>query len=134
MTLGLGVDVVCLAGFRDQLADPASRFVFGVFTQQERATAAEKPGADPAPHLAGRFAAKEAFVKAWSSAHFGHPPSLGLLDLREVEVVNDAYGRPSLRLHGAVARAMERLGPVRVLVSLSHDGPVAMAQVLLEQA
>ncbi|MFT4036323.1 MAG: holo-ACP synthase [Patulibacter sp.] len=134
--LGLGTDVVDVAAFGDQLADPASGFAGGTFTTSERAAAARRPGPD-AVHLAGRFAAKEAFLKAWSSARIGQPPSIAAADLREIEVVADAYGRPSLRLHGAVRDAVAALtgpAPASLLLSISHDGPVATAVVLLQRA
>lgn len=131
-TLGVGVDTVHVPGFRDQLADPASGFVRGTFTEAERACAAARPSDDAARHLAARFAAKEAFVKAWSGARWGQVPQMERADLREIEVVSDPWGRPSLALHGAVADAVARLGAVRAHVSLSHDGDQAIAFVQLE--
>lgn len=129
MTPGLGIDLVALDGFREQLADPASQWVQLTFTPHERHEAAHRPSRDPAQHLAARFAAKEAFLKAWASLRFGRPPALAHVDMREIEVVSDAWGRPALRLHGQVARA---LGPVLARVSLTHDGPFAAAVVSLQ--
>lgn len=131
MIAGVGLDLVDIAGFAAQLADPASALVEGTFTPAERRDAART---DPARHLAARFAAKEAFVKAWSSANFAGRPRLSGVDLREIEVVTDGWGRPSLRLHGRVAAATAPLGPVRLHVSLSHDGPMAAAVVIVEGA
>ena len=126
MTIGIGVDLVDVPAFSDQLADTASGFVEGTFT------AAEQRAAKGEPHrLAARFAAKEAFVKAWSSSRRGMPPALAALDMREIEVVDDGYGRPGLKLHGEVEVAA---GAVRAQLSLSHDGPAAIAFVILEQA
>lgn len=90
-----------------------------------------------AQHLAGRFAAKEALVKAWSVARRGRPPALAQVDLRDIEVVDDGYGRPALRLHGAVRDAVGDLSsgaPVIAHLSISHDGPTAAAVVILEAA
>lgn len=129
MILGVGVDLVDLDGFRRQLADPASRFAEGVFTAAERQTARGRSSGDPARHLAARYAAKEAFVKAWSASRFGHPPRLSAVDLRQIEVVGDAWQRPAIRLAPPLA---EVVGPVVIHASLSHDGPFAMAQVVLE--
>lgn len=131
--LGVGIDVVDVEGFRTQLADPASGFTVATFTPGERRDA-ERPAGDRAERLAGRFAAKEAFVKAWSGARYGRPPAVATVDLREVEVVLDGYGRPGLRLHGAVRDAVATLagpGPVDARLSLSHDGGVATAIVIL---
>jgi holo-[acyl-carrier protein] synthase len=119
----LGVDLVDVPGFAAQLEDTASGFVAHTFTAGEQRAAKGDPR-----RLAARFAAKEAFVKAWSGSRFGRPPLLAAVDLREIEVVDDGYGRPALRLHGSVAAAA---GPVDTHVSLSHDGPAAIAVVLL---
>ena len=122
----VGVDLVDVPGFAEQLSDPASGFVDGTFTRLEQRIAQ-----GDASRLAARFAAKEAFVKAWSGSRRGQPPLLASVDLREIEVVDDGYGRPGLRLHGAVAAAA---GHVSTHLSLSHDGPSAIAVVILDRA
>ena len=104
-----------------QLEDAASGFVDGTFTLREQRVR------DPR-RLAARFAAKEAFLKAWSGSRYGRPPLLGSIDLREIEVVDDGYGRPGLVLHGAVAAAVGRFD---ASLSLSHDGNAAIAVVSL---
>lgn len=126
---GVGVDMVHVAGLREQLADRASAFAEGTFTVAERSDAASRSSGDPARHLAARFAAKEAFVKAWSGGFFGAAPRVERVDLRHVEVISDAWGRPALRIAPPLA---ERVGPVRIHLSMSHDGDYAIAQVVLE--
>jgi holo-[acyl-carrier protein] synthase len=129
MIAGIGLDIVDLAGFRAQLADRASTFVEGTFTAAERDDCEGRASRDPARHLAARYAAKEAFLKAWSGGMTGAPALAGV-DYREIEVVTDAWGRPSLRLHGTVAR---KVGECRLHVSLTHDGGYAAASVLMER-
>lgn len=134
--LGLGIDVVDIPGFTEQLADAASGFADHTFTAAELATAHSRPG-PTATHLAGRFAAKEAFLKAWSSARLGQKPALRTVDLREIQVVGDDHQRPFLRLHGAVHEAVSQLidpTPANLLLSVSHDGPVATAVVLFQRS
>lgn len=63
--------------------------------------------------LGGRFAAKEAFLKAWGKGLSGAP-------MKEVEVVLDEDGQPSILFQGE-----------RHPLSISHDGDYAMAVVLL---
>jgi holo-[acyl-carrier protein] synthase len=124
----IGVDTVHLPSFREQLADASSGFLQGTFTAAEIALANTRPSGDPVRHLAVRFAAKEAFLKAWDSAFWGRRAPLEAVDLKEIEVVSDLWGRPALVFHGRVAAA---LGEADAMVSLSHDGPNAMAVVLL---
>lgn len=130
--VGIGVDLVDLARFEEQLRLDGTRFREH-FTPAERElhpTAAAR--ADE--HLAARWAAKEAFVKAWSVARIGTPPQLTAVDLREIEVVRDAWGRPTLRLHGEVERAVgEAFDDYSVHLSLSHDAGTAVAMVVIER-
>lgn len=133
MILGVGLDLASIPDMREQLALPGTTFAHGTFTEGERRYAASNP--DPARHLAARFAAKEALIKAWSGGAFGRTPVLASPDLREIEVVSDSHGRPALRLHGAVAAALAAaLGPVRVHLSLTHEAQMAAAVVILEAA
>ena len=137
-TLAVGLDIVTTTTFEHQLADAASGFVDATFTAREQ-RAAQPEGTIRTQRLAARFAAKEAFVKAWSGARTGREPQLACVDLREIEVVDDGHGRPSLRLHGAVAAALGELSvelgaTLRAHLSLSHDPPTAAAVVMLELA
>jgi len=76
--------------------------------------------------LAARFAAKEAFGKALGTgmAHFA---------LREVAVVNDANGRPEIKLEGNALRAFERAGGGTIHLSMTHEGDNAVAVVIIEK-
>lgn len=130
----VGVDVVGISAFAEQLAQPGTRFARS-FTSGERRAARAGEGLGSlreAESLAARWAAKEAVVKAWSSTCFGHPEVIDpeYVDLREIEVRTDAWGRPAIRLHGAIAHAM---AGYEVLVSLSHDpaADIAVAFVVL---
>jgi holo-[acyl-carrier protein] synthase len=139
----VGHDLVYLPAFGEQLADPASSFAELTFTvserraaelrAQSRTTAEADASLDVSPHLAARFAAKEAFLKAWDQTFWGEPPPMAPheVDFRDIEVVSDAWGRPSLRLHGAVAQHVgDRF---HAELSLSHDGPFASAVVILHE-
>jgi holo-[acyl-carrier protein] synthase len=132
----VGVDVVGISAFAEQLDEPGTRFARAFTPGERRAARAGHRGEAAqleAQSLAARWAAKEAVIKAWSSTCFGHPEVIDPthVDLREIEVRTDAWGRPSIRLHGAIARAMSEYD---VLVSLSHDlaADVAIAFVVLQ--
>ena len=83
----------------------------------------EHCGARP-ERLAARLAAKEATFKALS-----HGKAEGMT-WHDVEVVNEAGGRPLVRLHGALAELAEGSGVRSVDVSLSHTRDLAIAQVV----
>ncbi len=129
----VGVDVVGISAFAEQLDEPGTRFARS-FTAGERRAAQRGEGGE-AQSLAARWAAKEAVLKAWSSTRFGQAEVIDPehVDLREIEVRTDAWGRPAIRLHGAVAHAMAGYA---VLVSLSHDpaADIAVAFVVLQRA
>lgn len=134
--VGVGVDVVDIEAFAEQLDEPGTRFA-RAFTPGERRAARAGEGRSEvreAESLAARWAAKEAVVKAWSSTCFGHPEVIdpAYVDLREIEVRSDAWGRPSIRLHGAIGEAMAGF---EAKVSLSHDpaAGVAIAFVVLQE-
>ncbi len=123
---GIGVDLVDVDSFAKQLDQPGTAFERN-FTAGELADARDRR-TDPARHLAVRWAAKEAVIKAWSASLFGAGPVLDEVVHHEIEVVTDAWGRPRIRLHGDVAR---HLAAGDLHVSLSHDGNMAIAYVIL---
>lgn len=122
MVVGFGLDVVEIARIERQLASAtADRFLARVFSERERAFCDRFQ--DRAARYAARFAAKEAASKA-----LGVPDGIAFHD---VEVVRER-GAPTLRFSGAAARRAGELGAVRVHLTLSHDGGVAVAGVVLE--
>lgn len=136
MILGLGTDLVAISAFAAQLAAPGTNFL-AAFSGAERRAVARRAriSGNEAEHFAARWAAKEAFVKAWSAALYGQDNPIREENLRwsEIEVTADSFARPSLRLTGAVAAAVEAgLGPVRLHVSMSHDADFATATVIIE--
>lgn len=124
--LGVGVDLVHIPSFEDQMLQPGTGFD-QVFTPGERRDVHAK-GTLPARHFAARWAAKEAVVKAWSVSIHGEPPVMDEQIQHLIEVVTDAWGRPRIRLHGEVAK---RLPGVEFQLSLSHDGDYAIAYVVM---
>ena len=113
----IGVDLVDVARL-ERLLEQWPRMAARLFTEAERAYAGGRHR--PAQHLAARYAAKEATFKALGSGW----PSVGWHD---VEVVSTEQA-PRLVLRG---RAAAMAGPAQAMVSLSHDGGLAIAYVLL---
>lgn len=75
-------------------------------------------------HLAARFAAKEAVLKAFGTGISQR------MRWTEVEVVNERSGRPQIRLEGAVASFAERHGLRDLDVSLTHTEGMALAHAI----
>lgn len=113
--LGIGVDVVDVDRFTSVLAR-SPRLSARVLTPDEHS-------ARPAS-MAARFAAKEALAKA-----LGAPRGLRWHD---AVVRNEPSGRPVLDVTGTVHAALEQRGVHGVHLSLSHDGGLAVAMVVLE--
>lgn len=116
-----GIDVVEIQRITEMLEAHPTRFVNRVFTTHESARAR---GRRRAEHLAVRFAAKEAVMKALGT---------GLADgitWKDIEVVTLPSGRPTLKLTGRAAAIATRQGIGGWLVSLSHVALVAVASVI----
>jgi holo-[acyl-carrier protein] synthase len=117
MIAGIGVDVVDLARFeRAALRTPA--LLERLFTLAERGL--------PLRSLAGRFAAKEALIKAIGD-------STGVR-WHDMEVVSNELGNPSFVLHNAVSRIVSARGIDSIHLSMSHDAGIALAYVIVESS
>lgn len=103
------------------------RFVERVFTSAERDYCDAK-GAAAAQSYAGRFAAKEAFLKAIKTGWRGK------ITWHDIEVVNDSEGVPTLNVTGEAARILVERDAEHVHLSISHTAEHAVAQVILERA
>ena len=116
--VGCGVDVVELARFEQAMRRGGRAFLQRIFTAQEEAYARHRKRT-MLLHLAGRFAAKEAVIKAMSQID-----PKRLLAMKQVEVRNDRLGRPHIVFHDRPRRR------VKVHVSLSHVKSVAVASAI----
>ena len=116
MIVGVGVDLVDLAATRT----PA--LLTRLFTAEETVNGSGR--ALPLRSLAGRFAAKEALIKA-----VGDSTGMRWHDMR---VVSDALGNPSFAVFGAMAGILERCRVTALHLSMSHDGGLAIAYVIAE--
>jgi holo-[acyl-carrier protein] synthase len=120
--IGLGFDATDIPRVRDAFARHGDRFLRRVFTDGEIAYCMRHR--DPVPSLAGRFASKEAAMKALGTGH-----SRGVL-WKDIEVVRHA-GPPQLRLSGGALRRFDEMKARRSLLTITHSDALAMAQVLL---
>lgn len=122
MIIGLGTDITELARIKASYDRFGRRFLQKILTEEEQKNLPESPIA----YIAGRFAAKEATVKALGT---GFRDGLGPL---HVEVLRGPAGQPLLQLHGPACRRAEALGMRNAHISISHDRNAAVAVVVLE--
>jgi holo-[acyl-carrier protein] synthase len=118
--VGIGVDLVDLDRLRVSLAR-TPRLIDRLFTEAEQAYAFERH--DPTERFGGRFAVKEATLKAMGVG-------LGAARFRDLEVVRAESGAPELVLHGAAAERATALGVRRWLLTVSHTDHLAEAIVV----
>lgn len=121
MRIAVGVDIVEVSRVR-RLVEEHAGAAPSIFTAHELGYCAAKR--NRFAHLAARFAAKEALLKALGT---GLGPGMAWTD---VEVRNDPLGRPRLQLSGRAARLLDTLD-AQAEVSLSHTGSHAVAHVVL---
>lgn len=120
--VGLGLDVVDIADFSRLFKDPAKDFLDKYFTKAEMTAAGE--GVTQIQRLAGRFAVKEAVMKALG-AGWGNG-----IAFTDVEVVTLESGAPTVVLKRKLSElALERT-VAGWLVSVSHTSTVAIASVI----
>lgn len=122
MIIGIGVDVCSVARMEASLQRFGDRIWNRVLSEPERSSLAHR--VDRATALAGRFAAKEAIVKAMAGA-----PGVGWHDL---EVRGAPRRPPELIVHGPARELAARLGVARIHLSITHDAGMAVAMVVLE--
>lgn len=126
MITGIGVDLVEIDRIRGLLERYGDRIRGRLFTERELDECTGR--ADRNDCLAARFAAKEAAFKA-----LGTGKAAGFR-WHDVEVIRPAGGAPELSFHGLAGERARELGVSRAHVSLSHDGGLACAVVVLEHS
>ena len=109
MVLGLGNDILEIQRIREAIESQGDRFIERLFTAREQAYC--KKHADPMPHYAARFSAKEAIVKALGTG-FGEKASF-----LDIEILNDEKGKPEVFFSEALNNHFHH---PQVLLSISH--------------
>jgi holo-[acyl-carrier protein] synthase len=120
--IGLGIDATDIPRIAATIERYGERFIHRIFTDGEVAYCTRRK--EPAIHFAGRFAAKEAAMKALGTGHTQN------VLWRDVEVVRHG-GPPRLAFHGGAARRFTSIGAHSSLLTITHSEALALAQVLL---
>jgi holo-[acyl-carrier protein] synthase len=125
MIVSTGIDIVEVYRIRDTITR-TPRFLDRVFTKNERAYC-EGKGEAAWQSYAGRFAAKEAFLKALKTGWRGK------VTWHDIEVVSDPNGVPLLNITGEAKKVLEKHRANQVHLSIAHTADHAVAQVVLEK-
>jgi holo-[acyl-carrier protein] synthase len=124
MIAGLGIDIIEVERVATNIGKD-SGFRELVFSANEIDYCEKK--ANKFEHYAARFAAKEAFFKALGTGWMSGT------SFNEIEIVNDANGKPVVNLLGDTAIAINKNGGIKISVSLSHLKTIASAVVIIEK-
>lgn len=120
---GIGLDLVKISRIQSLVERWQDRFLLRLYTDAERELSLKR--ASPYTFFAGRFAAKEAILKALGT---GWSNGVSWLD---IQVINDSTGRPIATVAGRTAMLAREAGITDIHVSLSHDADYAIAEAIL---
>jgi len=124
LIVGMGIDVAEVDRVKAAIERHGETFLRRVYTERERAYCERFK--NKYERYAGRFAAKEATMKALGT---GWSRGVRWVD---VEVVRQSGGRPTISLYGEAAKIADVLGVQRVALSITHTSAQAFAQVIFE--
>jgi holo-[acyl-carrier protein] synthase len=124
LLIGIGIDIADQNRFKEGLDKYGDGFLRQILTEQEIKACARYRF--PIEHYAGKFAVKEAFMKAAGTG-------LRELNFQDIEVLNRESGAPYILTSGKAETIIIERGITQVHVSLSHDGNMAVAVVVLEK-
>jgi len=124
LIVGLGVDITEVDRIQSAIETSGERFLRRIYTPAERAYCEQFK--NKYERFAGRFAAKEAAMKALGT---GWRRGVRWVDF---EVVREAGGRPTISLGGAAKEIAAQLGVKRISLSITHTSVQALAQVIFE--
>lgn len=124
MIVGMGIDVAEVKRIQAVIELQQERFLRRVYTPEEVAYCEQFK--NKFERFAGRFAAKEAAMKALGT---GWSRGVRWVD---VEVVRQRGGRPTIALRGEARKIADALGVKNIALSITHTAEQAIAQVIFE--
>ena len=116
----IGIDIIEIARIQRAMNQWGEAFLRRVYTDLELRLCDRKSSS-----LAARFAGKEAVMKALGTGTKG-------ISWREIEILADSSGKPSVHLHGNAQNQADGLGLAKLAISLSHSKEHAIAFVIGE--
>ena len=124
MIVGLGLDIAEIDRIEAAIVRHGAPFLERLFTPAEAAYCERHK--NRYERYAGRFAAKEAAMKALGTG-WRHG-----IRWRDIEVIRESSGKPTLRLEGVARQFADRLGVKRISLTITHAGNLALAEVIFE--
>lgn len=125
MIIGVGIDIIEVRRIADSYERFGERFLKRILKAKEIEYCLSHK--NPAPHLAARFAAKEAVSKAFGTGIGGK------LSWQDIEVCKYDSGQPYIKLHGNGLALMKELNALAIHITLSHTQNYAAAMAVLEK-
>jgi len=123
MIIGTGVDIIEVSRIKRAVTKWHNSFLKKIFTDKELEYSRERTTCYQ--HLAGRFAAKEAVLKALGNGWTNRTQWC------DIEVENETSGKPTITLKGETKRLSRQIGVDHIVVSISHTRTYAVANVIL---
>lgn len=120
---GIGVDIVEISRLKKAIQKWQDSFLKRIFTDNEINYSRQKKFTYQ--HLAARFAAKEAVLKALGTDWIYR------LEWKNVEILNDEFGKPVVNLNGAAKKMKQKEGISDIIISMSHTHSYAVANAVL---
>ena len=124
MIVGLGLDIAEIDRIEAAITRHGAPFLERVFTPGEVAYCERHR--NKFERYAGRFAAKEAAMKALGTG-WSHG-----VRWRDIEVTREPSGKPTLRLEGGARQVADEMGVKSISITISHSGNWALAEVIFE--
>ena len=125
MIVGIGTDIVAVARMASGIEKYGERFASRILSSDEFKIFSQHT--NQAHHLAKRFAAKEAVVKALGCGFRDG------ISMRQVEISNDPLGKPQVTLYNKAAERAGNMGVTEILLSLSDEREYAVAYVVAQK-
>ena len=122
MIISCGTDIIETQRMKDAVKKWKDSFLKRIFTDKEINYSMKRKFY--CEHLAARFAAKEAVLKAFGDG-------FSVVNLKDVEIINDKHGRPVVTLKRAMEKLRKKKNITQICVSMSHTRNYAQAMAIL---
>lgn len=123
LIVSTGVDIVEVSRIKRAINKWRDKFLKRIFTEKEISYSNQKSASHQ--HLAARFAAKEAVLKAFGDS------TIHRVEWTNVEILNDEFGKPIVKLFGEALKAKQNKNITDIIISMSHTRTYAVANAIL---